>query len=146
MERRPTDDDRQIPRIACIDPARARDRSDIKRHQLYYGVCLAVSGKRDEAIQQFKKIAQMDPTFPWAHSFLSRIYVWNGDHAAAVEERAKAQELDGKPESARLLRESFASGGWDDFLRESARQGAEVGSVASLGSVDGADKEVPLRN
>jgi len=111
----------------------------------YYGVCLAVSGKRDEAIQQFKKIAEMDPTFPWAHSFLSRIYVWNGDHAAAVEERAKAQELDGKPESARLLRESFASGGWDDFLRESARQGAEVGSVASLGSVDGADKESTIK-
>jgi len=111
----------------------------------YYGVCLAVSGKRDEAIQQFKKIAEMDPTFPWAHSFLSRIYVWNGDHAAAVEERAKAQELDGKPESARLLRESFASGGWDDFLRESARQGAEVGSVASLGTVDGADKESTIK-
>ena len=106
----------------------------------YYGVCLAVSGKRDEAIQQFKKLSELDPTFPWAHSFLSRVYVWNGDHTAAVEERARSQELDGKPEDAKLLRESFALGGWDGFLRESARQGAEIGSIASLGAVGEADK------
>src|SRR5437588_300582 len=72
----------------------------------YKGVCLAVSGKHDEAIQQFKRLQEMDPTFPWAHSFLSRFYAWTGDRAAAVEERAKAWEIDGKPEQARMLRES----------------------------------------
>jgi TolB-like protein len=111
----------------------------------YYGVCLAVSGKRDEAIQQFKKLSELDPTFPWAHSFLSRVYVWNGDHAAAVEERARSQELDGKPEDAKLLRESFASGGWAGFLRESARQGAGIGSIASLSAVGEVDKESTIK-
>ncbi len=94
----------------------------------YKGVCLAVSGRRDEAIQQFKKLQELDPTFPWAHSFLARVYVWNGNHAAAVEEHTKAAELDGHPEQAKLLRDSFANGGWDAFWRESA------GSVLDLAS------------
>lgn len=111
----------------------------------YYGVCLAVSGRRAEAIQQFKKLIEIDPTFPWAHSFLSRIYTWNGDHTAAVEERATAQELDGKPDDARLLRESFVSGGWEAFLRESARQGAGFASVPGLSALGVTDKEVAIK-
>lgn len=110
----------------------------------YYGVCLAVSGRRDEAIQQFKKLIDMDPTFPWPHSFLSRVYTWTGDRAAAVDERAKSQELDGKPDDARLLSESYASGGWDGFLRESARQGAGAASLAAL-AVGGTDKETAIK-
>jgi len=75
----------------------------------YKAVCLAVSGRRGDAIQQFKKLQEMDPTFPGRTVFLSRVYVWTGNHAGAVEERAKAVELDGSPENARLLRDSFAS-------------------------------------
>ena len=111
----------------------------------YYGVCLAVSGRRAEAIEQFKKLQEIDPTFPWAHSFLARVYTWNGDHAAAVEERVKSVELDGKPDDARLLRESFASGGWEAFLRESARQGAGFTEVASLSTVGEADKDMAIK-
>jgi tetratricopeptide (TPR) repeat protein len=111
----------------------------------YKGVCLAVSGRREEAIQQFKKLSEMDPTFPWAHSFLSRVYVWNGNHDAAVEERAKSVELDGKPDDAKLLRETFASGGWDGFLRESVRQGAGITSIAALSAVGDSDKEAAIK-
>ena len=111
----------------------------------YYGVCLAVSGKRAEAIQQFKKTIEMDPTFPWAHSFLGRVYAWNGDHAAAVEEIAKAREIDGRPDNARLLRESFASGGWEEFLHESHRQGASMASVAMLSTASEADKAATIK-
>jgi tetratricopeptide (TPR) repeat protein len=81
----------------------------------YKGVCLGVAGRRDEAIQQFKKLIQMDPTFPWPHSHLARVYRLNGNYAASVEERAISIELEGKPEEARLVRESFAKGGWDGF-------------------------------
>src|SRR5437660_4637415 len=101
----------------------------------YKGVTLAVSGRRDEAIQQFKKLQEMDPTFPWAHSFLSRIYVWNGDYAASVEERAISLELDGNPEGAKRLRESFAKGGWEGLqrlLRQNSSMpvyGGELGAV-----------------
>ena len=111
----------------------------------YYGVCLAVSGRRAEAIQQFKKLSEIDPTFPWSHSFLARVYTWNGDHAAAVEERAKSVELDGKPDDARLLRESFASGGWEAYLRESARQRAGFASVPGLNGVGVTDKEAAIK-
>jgi len=111
----------------------------------YYGVCLAVSGKRADAIQQFKKTIEMDPTFPWAHSFLARVYTWNGDHAAAVEEVAKARENDGRSDDARRLRESFASGGWEAFLRESTRQGAGIASVAMLSMASQADKEAVIK-
>jgi tetratricopeptide (TPR) repeat protein len=104
----------------------------------YKGVCLAVSGRRDEAIQQFKRLQEMDPTFPWAHSFLSRFYAWTGDRAAAVEERAKAWQIDGKPEQARMFRESFAKGGWNGYLKEVLKlrtpgTAAAAGDLAQLG-------------
>jgi len=83
----------------------------------YKAVCLGVGGRRDEAIQQFKKIMEMDPTFPWAHSHISRIYRLNGDLAASVEERAISMELDGRPDLARGVRESYAKGGWDGMQR-----------------------------
>ncbi len=40
-----------------------------------------------------------------------------GDHAESVEERLKIQELFNKPQAAALMRESFAKGGWQGFLR-----------------------------
>jgi serine/threonine-protein kinase len=104
----------------------------------YKAVCLGVAGRRDEAIQHFKKLIQMDPTFPWPHAHLARVYRLNGDYAASVEERATALELDGKPEEARLMRESFAQGGWDGFRRY-ARQ-ADVNPLWA-GILDEDDKE-----
>src|SRR5262249_18134642 len=108
-------------------------------------VCLAVSGKRDEAIHQFRKTIDMDPAFSWPHSFLSRVYVWTGDHAAAVEERAKAVELEGRPEGAKSLRDSFAAEGWNAFLRDSARQGSGFGSPAALTAESDGDKETVIK-
>src|SRR5689334_2749061 len=52
---------------------------------------------------------------PWPHSHLAWVYRLNGDYAASVEERALSLELDSQPEEARLMRESFATGGWDRF-------------------------------
>ncbi len=88
----------------------------------YYCVLLFVSGKTNESIQQFKKLAEMEPTFPWARLWLSNIYRQIGNHAASVEERIKALEISGKPEEARLIRESFATGGWNSYLNEYVRQ------------------------
>ena len=111
----------------------------------YYGVSLAVSGRRAEAIQQFKKLSDMDPTFPWAHGFLARVYTWDGNHAAAVEERARSVELDGKSDDARLLRQSFSSGGWEAYLLESNRQGAGFASVPGLSGVGVPDKDLAIK-
>ena len=62
----------------------------------------------------------------------------------AVEERARSVELDGNPENAKLLRESFASGGWDAFVIE-ARRRATGGLVFGLSPVSRADKEAAIK-
>ncbi len=87
-----------------------------------YGVCLYYSGRTDEGIGQMKKIVEMEPTFIWSHTLLSRFYLMQGNYAAAVEERAKSLELDDQAGNARLVRESFAKGGWNGYLREMIRQ------------------------
>ena len=104
-----------IKRALEIDPTSAGIN-------FYYAVLMFVSGKTDESIRQFNKLAEMEPTLPWSHRWLSRVYWRTGDYAASVEERAKSLELDGKPEEARLVRESFAKGGWNGFLKELLRQ------------------------
>jgi len=86
-----------------------------------YGACLVVSGKLDDGIRYLEDSIKADPTFIWSHSFLSYAYGLRHDYATAAEQRAIAQELQGHPESARLLRESFARGGRDGFLREVLR-------------------------
>jgi len=113
----------------------------------YKAVCLAVSGRRDESIQQFKRMQEMDPTFDWAHSFLSRVYVWTGNYPGAVEEHVRALELDGLPDYAKLLRDAFASGGWNAFLRESQRQGVGgFGQLARLRDGSASEKEKVMKN
>jgi TolB-like protein len=113
----------------------------------YKAVCLAVSGRREESIQQFKRMQEMDPTFVWAHSFLSRVYVWTGNYPGAVEEHVRALELDGISDSAKLLRDAFASGGWSAFLRESKRQGVGgFGQLARLRDGSDSDKEKVMKN
>ena len=107
----------------------------------YKGVCLAVSGRRDEAIQQFKKMIEMDPTFPWTHNFLSRIYRWNGDHAASVEERAISLDLDGNVEGAKRMRESFAKGGWKGFQTMLRERNA---GPMSLGELEEVEKDTTI--
>ncbi len=105
----------------------------------YKGVCLAVSGRRDEAFQQLKKLTEIDPNFSWAHRWLARLYEKRGDYAAVVEERAKAAELEGNPEDAKLMRESFAKGGWEGF-RQSQRS-KDPNTRLAEEVIDGAGKE-----
>jgi hypothetical protein len=45
------------------------------------------------------------------------VYRFKGNYAQAVEELAKSKELRDETEAARLIRESFAKGGWQGFLR-----------------------------
>jgi TolB-like protein/Tfp pilus assembly protein PilF len=104
-----------IKRALVIDPTSAGIN-------FYYGVLLFVSGRTDDSIRQFKTLAEMEPTLPWSHRWLSRVYWRTGDYAASVEERAKSLELDGKPEDARLMRESFAKSGLNGYLKELVRQ------------------------
>ena len=73
--------------------------------------CLVASGKIDEGIEYLKKSIELDPSFAWTHSHISFIYRMKGDHAASVDERARAFELLDLADNAKRLRESFAAGG-----------------------------------
>ena len=94
--------------------------------RLSYGACLMASGKLNEAIRYLEDSVKADPTFVWLHSVLARGYGLRNDWAGSVEQRAIAQELQGEHEKARLMRESFAKGGRDGFLRETNAAGTTV--------------------
>jgi eukaryotic-like serine/threonine-protein kinase len=82
-----------------------------------YGRCLYLSRKFDDAITQHKKTLELDAGFSRAHRTLSEVYRVKGDHAKAIEEQVKNFELSGEPQNAALIREAFAKGGWQGYLR-----------------------------
>jgi len=88
---------------------------------LYYGVLLEVTGRIDECIANTKKLIETEPTFSWAYTQLARLYRLKGDHKAAVEGLARNQELLGDQARADTIREIFAKGGWEGYLRESVK-------------------------
>jgi len=83
-----------------------------------YGECLVLLRHYDEGLAQLKKTAELDPTFATTHFALSVAYRLMGKHAESVESFAKFNELFDRPKTAALARTSFATGGWQGFLRE----------------------------
>ena len=82
-----------------------------------YAQTLTYAGRYDEAEAQIQKNLKMDPGFALFHAQLSILYRLRNNYATAVEERAKTSEMQNHPDSARLMREGFAKGGWPGFLR-----------------------------
>jgi len=82
-----------------------------------YGASLLFARQYDAAIEQMKKTVELDANFAVGHSTLSVAYRMKGDYAESVEELARFQELIGGAETAALMRESFAAGGWQGFLQ-----------------------------
>jgi DNA-binding winged helix-turn-helix (wHTH) protein/Tfp pilus assembly protein PilF len=82
-----------------------------------YGASLLFARQYDAAIEQMKKTVELDANFAVGHSTLSVAYRMKGDYAESVEELARFQELIGGAETAALMRDSFAEGGWQGFLR-----------------------------
>ena len=82
-----------------------------------YGSSLMRARRYAEAIAQHKKALELDPNFPAAYGRLSLISEMTGKYAESVELRAKAVEANGDARRAALMRESFAKGGWEGFLR-----------------------------
>ena len=82
-----------------------------------YGESLILARRYDEAMTQLKKTLELDADFLAAHVSLGFVYQMKGNYAESVEERAKVQELRGNPQPRAQIRESFAKGGWEGFLR-----------------------------
>jgi TolB-like protein/Tfp pilus assembly protein PilF len=74
--------------------------------------------KDEESETQSKKNVELDPNFWYAHCQLYYVYRMKRDYASAVEELAKVQDARGEPDAAKLIRESFAKGDWQGFLRK----------------------------
>ena len=83
-----------------------------------YGESLILARRYDEAMTQLKKTLELDANFLAAHVSLGFVYQMKGNYAESVEERAKVRELQGNPQGAEQIRESFAKGGWEKFLRD----------------------------
>lgn len=81
-----------------------------------YGASLLFARRYDAAIAQMKKTVELDANFAVGHSTLSVAYRMKGNYAESVEELARFQELIGGEQTAALMRESFAGGGWKGFL------------------------------
>jgi Predicted integral membrane protein len=84
---------------------------------VWYGNSLFYARRYDDAIAQLKKTLELDAGFAKTHQSLANIYQAKGNYAEAVEEFAKYQELTGEQHTAAQIRESFARGGWQGFLR-----------------------------
>jgi len=82
-----------------------------------YGKTLLYARRYDEAAAQYKKSLELDSDFARAHLGLSIVYQMKGNYAESVEETAKIKEKFFSPQAATFVRESFANGGWQGFLR-----------------------------
>jgi serine/threonine protein kinase/Tfp pilus assembly protein PilF len=81
-----------------------------------YALSLFYSGRIDESEAQLKKAIELAPDFWFSHFSLYSVYRFKSNYAPAVEELAKSKELRDETEAAKLIRESFASGGWQGLL------------------------------
>lgn len=82
-----------------------------------YGKSLYFARKYDESVSQLKKTLELDANFYQAHISLAQVYQAKDHYSESVEEYAKAEELFGGSQNAKVMRESFARGGWQGFLR-----------------------------
>ena len=82
-----------------------------------YGDHLLYASRYDESIAQLKKTLDLDANFESAHNSLGYAYWMNANYADSVEEFAKRHDIGGNQRLAAQLRESFAKGGWEGFLR-----------------------------
>jgi serine/threonine protein kinase len=106
---------------------------------LYYAVFLEVTGRINECILQGKKLIEMEPTYSWAYIQLTRAYRLNGDHQASVETHARNFELIGNEGRAKAIREIFAKGGWQGYLRivaNSSPPAIKASFLAELGEYE----------
>ena len=74
--------------------------------------------KYEESEAQSKKNIELDPNFWYSHLQLFYVYRMKRDYPSAVEELARVQDARGEPDAAKLIRESFAGGDWQGFLRK----------------------------
>jgi TolB-like protein/DNA-binding winged helix-turn-helix (wHTH) protein/lipoprotein NlpI len=81
--------------IASIEHARELDPLNLVINTDKANILFS-SNRNDEAFQQWEKTLELDPNFAMAHEHLSIAFETLGNETAAIEEHAKAMELNGK--------------------------------------------------
>ncbi len=71
----------------------------------------------DDAIAQLKKTLELDGEFSTAYRNLAKYYQQKEEYADAAASYARYRDLIGDRQTAKLIRESFARGGWQGCLR-----------------------------
>jgi TolB-like protein/Tfp pilus assembly protein PilF len=82
-----------------------------------YGEMLVAARRYDDAIIQLKKTVDLDDKFFLTYFSLATVYQLKGNYSESVEMRARRAEINGNAEKAASIRESFAKGGWEGYLR-----------------------------
>jgi len=85
--------------------------------RMNHGWALYYLGRLDESDAEIKTAQELEPTAWYAEFQLFINSRKRGDHAAAVEHLARAQDLRDEPDAAKFIRDSFTSGGWDGMMR-----------------------------
>jgi len=125
-----------------------------------YGSMLVSARRYDDAIAYLKKTLELDENYFLTHAALSRAYQLKGNYSESVEHQARVVEAGENPQNAAPIRESFAKGGWEGYLRymtSEERQGRGFYDLArfyaALGDKDKAfaalnksydEREIPL--
>jgi tetratricopeptide (TPR) repeat protein len=78
---------------------------------------LYVARQKDRAIEQLRKVLEMDPKVAPARRALEEVYAQSGMQKEAVAQREKALELSGSPELAASVAQDFATSGYKGVLR-----------------------------
>ena len=82
-----------------------------------YGQMLVNARRYDEAIIQLKKTLELDDKFILTRPILAIAYRLKGDYHESIELLARDAEMKENVEKAASIRESFAKGGWEGYLR-----------------------------
>jgi eukaryotic-like serine/threonine-protein kinase len=76
-----------------------------------------VAGRNENAVEQLRKVLDIDPKFSPARRILEEVYAHMGKYKEAVAEREKALSLSGGPELAASIEEDFTKSGYKGVLQ-----------------------------
>ncbi len=73
--------------------------------------------QNEKAVEQLRKVLDIDPKYSPARSLLEKVYAQMGHQKEAVAEREKALSLSGSPELAASIEEDFRTSGYKGVLQ-----------------------------
>ena len=95
-----------------------------------------LSSQYDPAVEQLRKVLEIDQKFAPAHRILEGVYSQMGKEKEAVAEREKFVSLSGSPELAASIEEDFSKSGYNGVLRSWLDGMTEISKHGYVSSYD----------